>query len=208
MRDYSTARTIFSILEFVAWTAVVIGVIVAVTGAGAAGRYGGGGAGLVAAVPGLILSVVGLIAAATVQFYRAGVDTAQMTGKMLKIAEEQLQVSKAAADYSGPIGSSKSAGMAAGVGTKSFASTPEQRDAVASRSEVAPGVSQDQPATGIDHKGVAISVSQLGVFVGEERFETVEAAKKSVDDKAATQETSQSYIDRRAAEMMRKYPVA
>ena len=88
MREYSTARTIFGILEFVAWVAVIIGIVVAIRGADAVGRYGGGAA-LAAAVPGLILSLVGIIAVATVQFYRAGVDSARIAGKMYLLALEQ-----------------------------------------------------------------------------------------------------------------------
>ena len=46
MRSYETARTIFGILEFVAWTAVVAGLIAAFAGANAASYYSGSSAGL------------------------------------------------------------------------------------------------------------------------------------------------------------------
>ena len=47
-------------------------------------------------IPGFIMAFLGIIAVATVQFYRAGVDTAEMTGKMLQISKEQLQLTKEA----------------------------------------------------------------------------------------------------------------
>lgn len=92
---------LFGFLEFVAWTAVVLGIGVALFGASAGGSIGGRGpaaAGTLAAVggalPGIILSVVGLIGAAMAQFARAGVDTAEMTGKMLEIARKQIDATK------------------------------------------------------------------------------------------------------------------
>lgn len=108
MRNYSTARGLLSFIEFVAWTLVVAGVVVALLGMGV-GNLGGASigrsgaevlGGALGAVPGIVLAIFGLLFAALVQIARANVDTAEMTGKMLTIAEEHLRVAKKAANVS------------------------------------------------------------------------------------------------------------
>ena len=94
MRSYEAARTLFSFLAFCAWSVVIIGVLVALIGAGGGSRYGGAGAGLLAMVPGIGIGIAGLLLLAFVQMGRAGVDTAEYTQQMLKISRDQLDVSK------------------------------------------------------------------------------------------------------------------
>lgn len=94
MRSYEAARSLFSFLGFVAWSVVVIGVLVALVSAGGVGRYAGGGAGLLAMVPGIGIGITGFILVAFVQMGRATVDTAEYTQQMLKVARGQLEVSK------------------------------------------------------------------------------------------------------------------
>ena len=94
MRSYEAARTLFSFLGFCAWSVVVIGVLVALIGASGGSRYGGAGAGLLAMVPGIGISIAGLLLLAFVQMGRAGVDTAEYTQQMLKISRDQLEVSQ------------------------------------------------------------------------------------------------------------------
>ena len=96
MRSYEAARSLFSFLAFCAWSVVVIGVLVALIGAGGGSRYGGAGAGLLAMVPGMGISIAGLLLLAFVQMGRAGVDTAEYTQQMLKISRDQLEVSQQA----------------------------------------------------------------------------------------------------------------
>lgn len=96
MRSYGAARSLFSFLAFMAWSVVVIGVIVALVSAAGASRYGSGGAGLLAMVPGLGIGIAGFILVAFVQMGRAAVDTAEYTQQMLKIARDQLEVSRQA----------------------------------------------------------------------------------------------------------------
>ena len=93
MRSYEAARGLFSFLGFVAWSVVVIGVLVALVSAGGVGRYAGGGAGLLAMVPGVAIGIAGFILVAFVQMGRATVDTAEYTQQMLKISRDQLEVS-------------------------------------------------------------------------------------------------------------------
>jgi hypothetical protein len=94
MRSYETARSLFSFLAFMAWSVVVIGVLVALIGAAGASQYGGSGAGLLAMVPGIGIGITGLILVAFVQMGRATVDTAEYTQQMLSISRDQLEVSK------------------------------------------------------------------------------------------------------------------
>lgn len=93
MRSYDAARGLFSFLAFIAWSAVVVGVIAAFGGAQM--RTGFGGAvGIMGALPGIGIAILGLFQVAVVQAARATVDTAEYTQQMLKIARDQLDVSK------------------------------------------------------------------------------------------------------------------
>ncbi|HCP81860.1 MAG TPA: hypothetical protein DIT67_09820 [Octadecabacter sp.] len=94
MRSYEAARSLFSFLAFIAWSVVVVGVLVALVSAVGASKYGGGGAGLLAMVPGIGIGITGFILIAFVQMGRATVDTAEYTQQMLKTARDQLEVSK------------------------------------------------------------------------------------------------------------------
>ena len=94
MRSYEAARSLFGFLAFVAWLVVVVGGLVALVSAGSVSRYAGGGAGLLAMSPGIGIAIAGLILVAFVQMGRATVDTAEYTQQMLKIARDQLDVSK------------------------------------------------------------------------------------------------------------------
>ena len=96
MRSYEAARSLFSFLGFIAWSVIVIGVLVALVGAGSVSQYAGGGAGLLAMVPGFGIAIAGFILLAFVQMGRAGVDTAEYTQQMLKISRDQLEVSRQA----------------------------------------------------------------------------------------------------------------
>ena len=95
MRSYGTARSLFSFLESVAWLAVIIGVLIAFVGANArSGGMYGGNIGFIGSIPGIILALLGLFQVGVVQGARANVDTAEYTQQMLKIARDQLNVSK------------------------------------------------------------------------------------------------------------------
>jgi len=96
MRSYEAARSLFSFLGFIAWSAIIIGGLVALVGAGGASRYGGASAGFLAMVPGLAIAIAGFIQLAFVQMGRANVDTAEYTQQMLKISRDQLEVSQQA----------------------------------------------------------------------------------------------------------------
>jgi len=94
LRSYGTVRGIFSFLEFVGWSVVAIGIIVGFTLSGTAGRYASGGETFMLFLLGASSSLVGLFFVGCVQHWRAGVDSAEYGQQMLKIARDQLTVSK------------------------------------------------------------------------------------------------------------------
>jgi len=96
MRDYGVARSLFGFIEFLFWAGVVIGVIVAFAAMNVASRGFGGGPGILAALPGMLMAITSLFGVALVQNARATVDTAELTQQMLKVARDQLEVSQQA----------------------------------------------------------------------------------------------------------------
>lgn len=95
MRNYEMARFVFLLLEFFAWLGVAAGVMITFGVTGLAAR-GFGASGLVAAIPGIAITIAALLCVAIVQNGRAAVDTAELTQQMLKVARDQLEVSKQA----------------------------------------------------------------------------------------------------------------
>lgn len=185
MREYTTARTIFGILEFIAWAAVIGGVIFALVGASATTGFSRSSAGLLGALPGMWIAFVGILAVATVQFFRAGVDTAEMTGKMLKIAEQQLKIAKgeSVADFSSISTSKAGPKSASGTGTATMTS-----------SVLGPGQDQNGGATHaatpeievpskIAYKSHQIERTGDEIRVGPLTFATLEEARSHIDDK-------------------------
>lgn len=91
MRTYETARTIFSILEFIGWVIVVLGVVVSFYGLSSGGIAGFAyekppfGLRIIAMLPGLGMILAGLISVAYTQSFRATVDMAEMARDHLKI---------------------------------------------------------------------------------------------------------------------------
>ena len=216
MRNYSTARGLFSFIEFVAWTIVVAGVIVALAGMSAGnmggsafGRGGGGALGaILGALPGLALALFGLISAGFIQNARANVDTAEMTGKMLKIAEAQLQISRSAtqpgfapasphapshAKAVAPGSASVQAPSAPAFATASVSSggQPDQATPKAALAET-PASNSEPPAVSLEdiqrdqidevpHRGELIRRTPYGCYVGTRGFKKLGQAKVHIN---------------------------
>lgn len=96
MRSYGAARTLFSIVAFIAWSIIIIGILTALGGGGGAAKFGGASAGLFAMIPGISITIAGIFILVFVQIGRAGVDTAEYTQQMLQISRDQLDVSRQA----------------------------------------------------------------------------------------------------------------
>jgi len=101
MRSYEAARSYFNFLGVLSRGVIAIGAIVALFSIVAAGQisqgFGGGGmAGLAGILPAAVIMFTGFMGLVIVQIGRAGVDTAEYTQQMLKIARDQLEVSRQA----------------------------------------------------------------------------------------------------------------
>lgn len=97
MRSYEAARNLFSFLAFCAWAVIVIGVLIAFIGASAAQGFGGRQTGIqfaIGAMPGLLISLGGLLGLALVQMGRSTVDSAEYTQQLLHNSREQLELSR------------------------------------------------------------------------------------------------------------------
>ncbi|MCK0103221.1 hypothetical protein [Pseudohalocynthiibacter sp. F2068] len=100
--DYVFGRIVLAFLGLVSASLLVVGVIIAISAAGGAGyslrqSYGVAiPASILAAIPGMIIALVGLVLLAMVDHYMATLDSATATKKMLRVAEDQLKVSRQA----------------------------------------------------------------------------------------------------------------
>lgn len=94
MRSYEVARKIYSFMEFIGWSLVAIGVLFGVGMAASVGEFAGAGGAISALLSGAVIAAVGLFFVGGVQAGRALVDTAEYTQQMLKVARDQLEVSR------------------------------------------------------------------------------------------------------------------
>lgn len=93
--NYETARGVLGLAETLLWIGVGLGVLIAIMAAGAASR-GFGASGLIAAFPGISITIISFLGVVMVQIGKAGVDSADYTYQMLGIARDQLEISKRA----------------------------------------------------------------------------------------------------------------
>lgn len=98
MRSYAAARELFSFLGFCSWVVIIFGVLVAIGGFAAATsgmiRNPSILHGVLGALPGGTLSLLGSYGLALVQMGRAGVDSAEYGQQALQVARDQLEVSR------------------------------------------------------------------------------------------------------------------
>ncbi len=205
MHEYKTARSIFGFMEFCSWALVVVGVIVFLAGF-AGGRALAGAAGMVGALPGLLMVFVGILSVMLVQIGRAAVDTAEMTGKLLNNSTEELAILKAqnarslaqsggmAKTVETPPAAVKSAPPATPVPSSVRDEQPRERPVAPTpaREAVAPPATNERiepvfstPASAerkLLHNGKTIRITDDGAFVGMLRFNDVEPAKVFIDE--------------------------
>jgi hypothetical protein len=186
MRSYEVARTLFSFLAFCAWSIVVVGGLVALIGAGGGSRYGGAGAGLLAMVPGLSIGIAGLLLVAFVQIGRATVDTAEYSQQMLKVARDQLDVSKQGLKQQNAMPQSFSAAGKTGNSQRSEPSSSGQAGkTMATAPSHRTGEVDKIPAAESEYRGKTIK-SHNGRFTCEAiHFHTLDAAKEYIDSSEA-----------------------
>lgn len=194
MRSYEAARKLFSFLGFCAWCLIVVGILAAIGGIGAATQLAGNGFGrpdpglaaLIAAIPGAGIALAGILCLALVQMGRATVDTAELTQQMLKVARDQLEISSQGLRQGSSFANSFAAAPIAGTdtGNPGLAGT-----AVSPPSFTALG--GDQPASApkagetIEYRGKNIRVVEGGYTFGGLVFATLEAAQARIDEDGA-----------------------
>lgn len=92
-RSYEVARKLFSVLSSISWAVIALGGYLVLMGIEVLGGSGFGPSPYIFLVGGTIVSFLGLISIGAVQYWRAGVDTAEYTQQMLQVARDQLEVS-------------------------------------------------------------------------------------------------------------------
>ncbi|MFZ7093732.1 hypothetical protein [Primorskyibacter sp. 2E233] len=196
MRSYEAARGLFGFLGFVAWCAIVVGVLVAISAASAMGQmrsFGGapnGMAVMMATIPGLAMAISGFLSLALVQTGRAAVDTAEYTQQMLKIARDQLEVSRDALRQGETI-------------QKSFAALQSNADAEQIETPTnAPSYRDDLPVstkalklehvigTTIEYGSKRIKVTKDGYVFGDAIYPTLDEAKAKIDEQSTSPKIS------------------
>lgn len=187
MREYNTAKTIFGILEFIAWVAVVGGLLLAFAGASTTTGFSRSPLGPLGAIPGLIFSLIGILTAGAAQFFRAGVDTAEMTGQILKISRDQLALAKTAnqktfADHSPTPANAKEPDLA---WTKAAFTPPqaEVKSAPPATDQISYGKMPETPTHryAVEHGGETIQLIKGKAHWQDQAFETIDEAKRLID---------------------------
>lgn len=104
-RSYGTARFVYTILEVLGWIVIGVGLVLVVSGLSTGGIYSqvfgstSSAGRIAAAIPGLIMVVIGLWSVAYTQTGKASVDNTEMTRELLRIARGQNSNSGVAASY-------------------------------------------------------------------------------------------------------------
>lgn len=183
MRSYEAARSYFNFLGVLSWGVIAIGAIVALFSIVAAGEmsrgYGGAGmAGLAGILPAAVIMFTGFMGLVIVQIGRAGVDTAEYTQQMLKIARDQLEVSRQA--LRGPHSPANSFADV-GDGTEGSSSAYENLESKRDESEPIDTVNAAIENAIETYKGHAIEKSGPAFLVGNKGFLNLEAARVHID---------------------------
>ncbi|MDU8913931.1 hypothetical protein [Aestuariicoccus sp. MJ-SS9] len=191
MRSYEAARSLFSFLGFIAWVAIIFGSIAAFGGASAASQVRSFGSGtngmavILAAAPGVALVFFGFLGLAVVQIGRAGVDTAEYTQQMLKIARDQLEVSQQALTHGRKMQNTL-AGLQAGADI-----TAEVQASSEASYRKEPPVSNKLPqldhiiGSTVEYKKKTIRVVEAGYEFAGTVYSSFNNAKAKIDEEAA-----------------------
>ena len=188
MRSYSTARGIFSILEVIGWIMVAIGIFAAIALAGTTSRHAPAGAGLIAMLPGLGITVGGFLSVGLVQSWRANVDTAELTQQMLKVARDQLEVSQQALQKSNSTAQSFEAVAATSekVGGDGYRSARTSDRAEAPDGNQRPALDASEVTRGagglLTYNGQSIAKAGGSYLVDGMPFASLEAAKTYINE--------------------------
>ena len=193
MRSYEAARAYFSFLSFIAWCVIIAGIFVALAAFAAIGQstrgFGGPASGIAyfaAMVPGAGISFLGFLGLVLVQIGRARVDSAEYAQQSLKIAREQLEISKQGLKQGAKFEAGYAALQAAREeltkdkdpgGAPPIASYGDRR----APDQEAQKLSH-QPGDTIEYKGKEIRVIEAGFVFGGQVYAHLDDAYAHVDE--------------------------
>lgn len=196
MRSYETARNVIGFFEFVAWCVVAIGVLLILIGFGAGGSFGRSfGAGssfagaLTAGIPGIAITLLGILAVVQCQTGRAGVDTAEYNQQMLKVARDTLEVSRQTLRQNGA-GASPSFSAAPQTERVEPPLTSDASLASAKVSKPNRALPDAQSAQPISYNGVTIAVENGTYRYAGLMFHDLEKAKAYADQLGVNENAS------------------
>lgn len=174
MQSYAAARSLFTFLAGIAWCAIFGGAILGIVAAGVVNEFNRSlPAILGAALPGIIIALIGLLALAQVQMGRASVDSAEFSQQALQVARDQLAFAKQVHLEAGGY-SAESATFFEPSPSKPVAAQPEP-----------PSTAQAKPRD-TAHKGFAITANVDGTYKAlNKSFDTLDAAKAHIDNRPA-----------------------
>lgn len=184
MKSYQTARRICTFLEILGWISVVYGLGLAVVLGESYAPYSSPGAAFAVVLPGLIIAVVGLFYVGGVQGWRSTVDTAEFTQQLLKVARDQLDVSRQALE-GGP-------NVFEGYGDSLRTGEEETRHTASFSDLTGKDWREDPPREQlltksgtrleeVQYRQNVILKKEDVYLVGEKRFDTLEAAEAEID---------------------------
>ena len=182
MRSYEAARGYFSFLSFVAWCAILGGLLLALGVGFPAAQITRGlpiVAFAVAAMPGIFLMLIGFFGLVYVQTARATVDSAEYAQQTLKLAREQHHVGKqllALAQASEEKAGYEAVAEAAELTNVSYDTDPPKTDTPKSEPLIPP----EMPIAST-YKGQRIQEFRDFVLVDDDRFSSLEAARTAID---------------------------
>lgn len=190
MRSYEAARTYFSVLEFFSWAVILLGAIIAIIATGDIGEqrhsFSGptmiGWAGLILGCTIMFLGFLGLVG---VQIGRAGVDSAEYAQQGLKVARDQLEVSRQALKQGAVLEKGYAALQAAKQGLREGAepatAPPSPTYADAKPLDEPDNAKAHPPLNIIDYRGMRIEERADGYYVESSYFAGLNAARKYID---------------------------
>ena len=181
MRSYGTARGLFSLLSFVAWSMIFIGVFVAVMAAGNTSQYAPKMLTIAIAIFGVTFAVFGLFLLAIIQNSRATVDNAEYTQQMLKIARDQLAVSREALKGGTAPEVSFETKPDLDSSTKTAGYTPPENKQIAEVHENDPEVEKGDKDGFLEYSGKMIEVKGGTYFLDGAIFTSLEKARAKIE---------------------------
>lgn len=184
-RSYATARLVHTILEFVGWALVVIGILAALAGLSTGGLFAVFGdpppiARFMSMLPGLAVALTGLLTVSHVQTSRANVDSAEMARETPALArrrtpggfqpatgDELLSLANNQGNAAAPNGSAE---------TGHRVSDPANNPAIATSSH-----EKERACEHYEYKGFFVSRTISGFRANGREFESKYLAEAEVD---------------------------